>query len=714
MYFISVITEIKIGGSMKILQSGLIVAILYLLNGCGNDDARKDVFDGVVADIVYQNGYIYTANDALSVAETVAIKSGEIIYVGTTEGVQSYIGEQTIIEDLESKMMLPGLHDAHIHPTGIVDVDMCDLGVKEMNLDELVAALNECKARYKYADDEIIFALQWNSYVGNEPTSNFVNMLAALDSISITQPVFLSGPDGHTAAANSFALNNVKNDKGEVVGLSRATLQEEFSKYVPFVGVDAAGNPNGKLSESAVHLVGVPNFLYPLQQNPEELPKIARKLNKYGITSVQDAWVGPDELALYKQLADSGEMTFRLTAAQKYSVANNISAGVINYNALVNDANIVRDSLQNYPYMKADAIKIMIDGVQEGSLIEVPPTLPTSVMLDNLNQPLVDLSQLDDGIISLNGYVDLDSEYCEVVRSNPENYDEPIEVANFLAVYSFHPTQCLKEKGEALAASGDTPLLKAHNIEPISFLNTFVTALDAADFTVHMHAIGDGAVRLAIDAIESAKNANVTSELPHAIAHLQVVHPDDQQRLGELGIYLAYTYGWAIPDYYYNLSVIPFLVKLDDLAPSTLFDPSNYYMKAIYPTRTTKTAGAVLIAGSDAPVDTREPLPFSHMATGMTRNEYIGDELYSLNSEQVLTVHEMIAAYTINGAKALRQADIVGSIEVGKRADLVIIDRNIVKLAESENPQDVYDIFDTQVLTTIFDGKVVYQSKGSN
>lgn len=688
---------------MKKITSVMAVAILGLLTAC--DDDKE-----IAADDVYQNGYIYTVDSHQSVAEAVAIKAGEIIYVGNTQGAKKFIGENTKVHDLERKMMLPGLHDSHIHPTGIVDVDVCDLGVESMDLDKLVAALTACQVKYQYDDKEIIFALQWNSYVGNEPTANYSNLIKALDAISTTQPVYLAGPDGHSAAANSYAFAQVKDAQGKVVGLNKTTLANEFSQFKPFVGVDAEGNPNGNLTESAVHLVGVPNFLYPLQQNPQELPKIAQKLNKYGITSVQDAWVGDDELTLYKTLANSGQMSFRLTAAQAYSAEGYVQGGQVNYSALIAKAEATRDSLRDYPYMKADAVKIMIDGVQEGSLIEVPPTLPTSVMVDHFKQPIVDLSALDEGLITLNGYVDLQGQLCQMVREQSNNYDDQDEINAFMATHNYHPSQCLMKKGDLLAANGDTLTLDQEGVSAVEFLNNFVTKLDSAGFVVHMHAVGDGAVRSAIDAIEIAKKSNKNSSLPHTIAHMQVVHPDDQQRLGELGIYLAFTYGWAIPDYFYDLSVIPFVEELPNLEPETLYNEANYYIQATYPTKTAKNAGAVLIAGSDAPVDTREPVPFSHIATGMTRNNLVGDDVFALNANQTLSVHELIAAYTINGAKAMRQDDIVGSIEVGKRADLIILDRNIVELAESDDPAKVYDVSETQVLTTIFDGKRVYQA----
>ena len=688
---------------MNTFKKGLSISSLALLAACGSDSN-----DALNADTVYQNGYIYTSDAKQSVVQAVAVKDGQIVFVGTTAGAQDYVDADTTLVDLENKMMLPGLHDVHIHPTGIVDVDMCDLGVEEMNLDELVAALNVCKTTYQYAEGEMILALQWNSYIGNGPTANYGNLIEALDGVSSTQAVYLLGPDGHSAAANSVALASAKNSAGEIVGLSKTTLQTTFSRYAPYVGVDSDGNPNGYLTESAMGVAGVPDFLYPLRENPQELPKISEKLNKYGITSVQDAWTGPEQLALYKTLADEGGQTFRLTAAQAYDVSEFTSQQTVDYTSLVNEVKATRDSLAAYPFIKADGVKLLMDGVQEGNILEVPPTLPTSVMLDHYKQPIINLSQFDEGVVTLDGYVDTNSSVCQDVRANGANYDETAEIETFMANNNFHPGQCAQVKGEVLGADANSIVLTENGVSTTEFVNKFVSALDKADLTVHMHAVGDGAVHAAIDAIENAKQENPNSSVPHAIAHMQVVSPADQQRLGELGIYAAFTYGWAIPDYYYDLSVMPFLDELADFEPASLYNADNYYMQATYPTKTVKDAGAVLVAGSDAPVDTREPVPFSHMATGMTRDDLVGEEPVALNANQRLTVHDMIAAYTINGAKALRQDDIVGSIEVGKRADLIVIDRNIVELAESENPDDVYEIYDTEVLATIFDGKVVY------
>lgn len=685
-------------------RTALILAMLCTLPGCKNDNDTPE------AELIFVNGYVYTSDKQQSIASSVAIRDGEILYVGSDDEARRYSGDTTRVVDLAGKMMLPGLHDVHIHPTGIVDVDMCDLGMEPMNLDALVAALEQCKQTYQYGEGELILALSWNSYEGNDATDTYPSLVAALDAVSDKQPVYLQGPDGHSGAANSYALARVKNAAGEVVGINKTTLAGEFKAYAPFVGVDANGNPNGNLTESALHLAGVPDFLYPLRTNPQELPKIAEKLNRYGITSVQDAWSGKEQLALYKTLADNGDMTFRLTTAQAFDITDFAHDNSIDYSGLIANLKATEASLDEYPYIKADSVKIMVDGVQEGNLFENPPTLPTSVMLTPFKQPLLDWDQLEQGELHLKGYVNTASEECVAVRANPDNFSSDEAKTSFHSQNGFYPQQCAEERGELLGADRNSFSIKAQSVSTLDFLVRFVTELDKAGLTVHMHAVGDGATRAAIDAIETAKAANPASTLPHAIAHMQLVHPDDQQRLGKLGIYLAFTYGWAIPGYDYDLSVIPFVDELDSLAAESLYQPDNYYMQAVYPAKSAKDAGAVLVAGSDAPVDTREPVPFVHMATGISRSDFVGDELITLNADQQLSIHDMLAAYTINGARALNQDALVGSIEVGKRADLIVIDRNVVKLAESDDPMAVYDIAETQVLTTLFDGKVVYNA----
>jgi len=171
--------------------------------------------------------------------------------------------------------------------------------------------------------------------------------------------------------------------------------------------------------------------------------------------------------------------------------------------------------------------------------------------------------------------------------------------------------------------------------------------------------------------------------------------------MGELGLYLAYTFAWMGPVLEYDMTVIPFIEELGGV--EDLYDPKSYYMQNVYPVRSTLEAGAVVVGGSDAPVDDLSPRPLFNMAGGVTR---IGPDGNTLNAVQTIDIHQMIRAYTLDGARAMSQEDLVGSIEVGKRADLAVLERNIVELYEAGQ---ALEILDTQVNLTVFDGEIIYR-----
>lgn len=219
-----------------------------------------------------------------------------------------------------------------------------------------------------------------------------------------------------------------------------------------------------------------------------------------------------------------------------------------------------------------------------------------------------------------------------------------------------------------------------------------------------MHSIGDRSTRVALDALEAARASNGNSGIPHTLAHLQVVHPDDQQRLGELGLYLTFTYAWTTPQLAYDMLVSPFIqpTKAGQSLSEAIYDPMSYLHGALYPVERSRQAGAVLVAGSDAPVDSRDPRPFENMAAGIVQAAGSGDDF---RASQRTSLAEMLAAYTINGARAVRQGDITGSIEAGKSADFIVLDRDLFALVKAGTPELIAD---TQVEQTVFMGETVY------
>jgi predicted amidohydrolase YtcJ len=228
------------------------------------------------------------------------------------------------------------------------------------------------------------------------------------------------------------------------------------------------------------------------------------------------------------------------------------------------------------------------------------------------------------------------------------------------------------------------------NVGPSYFtqpnLNRIVALADAAGFTVHVHAIGDRATRSALDAFAYTRATNGVSDNRHQIAHLELVDPGDFPRFKSLGVIANFQLEWAERDDYITAGTIPFI------------GPRR--AKYLYPARSLRDAGAFIVGGSDwnaGPFD-----PFIAMEHGITRSESKGKP--PLLPEQSLTLQNIVDAYTINAAHALKAEATTGSLEVGKLADLIILDRDIFRI-------DPYDLHNTKVLATYLDGRVVFEAK---
>jgi predicted amidohydrolase YtcJ len=148
------------------------------------------------------------------------------------------------------------------------------------------------------------------------------------------------------------------------------------------------------------------------------------------------------------------------------------------------------------------------------------------------------------------------------------------------------------------------------------------------------------------------------------------------------------------------MMVAPFIDELDGVAD--LYNPDHYYMKNVYPAKSIQDFGGNLVNGSDAPVGSRDPMPLVSLAQSIYRSN--GETV--LNEKERIDIHSAIAAFTINGARLFGHEERLGSIEVGKIADIIVLDQNIVNLAERNEPQKIAD---TKVIMTVFDGNVVFE-----
>jgi hypothetical protein len=640
------------------------------------------------ADFVLRNARVYTEDAARSTAQALAARDGRIVYVGTTAGAAALIGPKTQVEDGGGRLVLPGLADIHLHPTGIADLPMCSFESKPFTLEAMAPFIQDCIRQFGIAPGEWVVVQQWNYTSGNQPSATVPTLRAALDRAAPGNPVVLEGNDGHHAAYNSAGLARARNEAGSRIGYSRATLAKDFQPFVKLIGVDAVGEPNGTVNEDAREAIDAPNMLEAnfktLMKTPEKVPQ---RLNSVGITAIQDAMVPPTILPFYDTLAADNKLTVRVNLMQFYLPETFRGPdGHIDYDKLIAGAKAVRARYAGSDLVRAEGIKIFADGVLEGNPYAVPPTLPDSPSLKPYLQPIFGPDAA--GKLTTKGYVDTGSTLCGDVRAHPDKYAGADAVAGFMKANGYYPGQCDISSGKF-----------QHDRQ---VMLDYAKAAHLAGFTLHIHAIGDAAVRVAIDAIEQARAADGNDKTLDTIAHLQVVSPEDIQRIGKDHLFLAYTYSWANAEPDYDISVTPFFEHVGGNSYADYHNPDFYYEKAFYPARSTKAAGGILAAGSDAPVGTRDPQPFVNIQAGVTR---AAPGLPPANPWERLTIRDLIDAYTINGARTMGRSAEFGSLEVGKSADFILLDQDILALADAGHPDKIGQ---TKVLETWFRGRKVY------
>lgn len=218
-------------------------------------------------------------------------------------------------------------------------------------------------------------------------------------------------------------------------------------------------------------------------------------------------------------------------------------------------------------------------------------------------------------------------------------------------------------------------------------LVTAITALDAAGFQVHVHAIGDRAVRESLDAIAAARTANGLRDNRHHLAHLELVHPDDVPRFAELGVTANMQALWACNEPQLTDLTLPFL------APDT--------HPHVFPFGALAATGTQLACGSDWPVSTPDPFQQMHVAVNRTEPPQADrDYMPPLLPEQRLTARQALDAFT-RGSAYVNHLDQCGSLRPGNFADFTVIDGDLLDA-------DTESIAERHAVMTIVGAEVVH------
>jgi len=235
--------------------------------------------------------------------------------------------------------------------------------------------------------------------------------------------------------------------------------------------------------------------------------------------------------------------------------------------------------------------------------------------------------------------------------------------------------------------TGHTTGNTGHSYLDAALLAEAVTRLDALGFQVHVHAIGDRGVREALDAFEAARASSGATDNRHHIAHVQVIHPRDIPRFRQLGVTANIQALWAAEDAQMRALNEPVL------------GPERYAQQ--YPFGALLRDGATLAAGSDWPVSTPDPLQAVHVAVNRTAPDAPPGTPAFL-PDQALTLGDALAAYTAGSAHICHAESYAGSLEIGKRADLAVLDRDVFAAPRTR-------IGAARAVLTLAGGEIVYE-----
>ena len=540
-------------------------------------------------DKLFINGEIYSMKKEGEKFQSLGIKDGKIIFLGTNDEAKNVSSKELI--DLKGKMMIPGMADAHLHLYAYCqNLTFVDLS-KVHNINEMINLMKEKIKNVKKGD--------WVKGVNFDQSKwkeNRFPTLEEMNSISKDNPVIIKRCCLHAVVANSKAL--------EIVGIGKNYQAGSGG----IVELDKNDMPNGILREQSTKVFDdiLPDPLKDIEVQKRIMQNVLNDMSSKGITTIHTyaakIWQYNEDINIYKNFEKEGKLPLRVTVC---------------IDELFEPEILTKEKLNN-PYRKVQlgAYKIFSDGSMGSRSAALKK--PYSDDPQNSGFMLFTQEELNNKILT--GY--------------------------------------------------------EHGLQPA------------------IHAIGDRALDMTLSAIEhtlkTTKEKGMTDEeqknrLPFRIIHVQMIDDDLLERMKKLPLVLDIQPIFLCTDLHW----------IEDRI-------GKERLKGSFALKTMEKAGLIQTGGSDCPVETYEPLKGIYAA--VTRQDMEGYPTEGFLPEERLSVYEALCMYTKNVHYATGQESVLGTLEIGKFADLTVLEKNLFKIDKKE-------IKDVKVEQTYVAGNCVFMIK---
>ena len=565
---------------MRIRALTILLAAIVVTACQSDQDAADEGPDVKGADRVLTGGKIYTVNDSQPWAMAVAVVRRKLVYVGSDEGVQRYIGPDTVVSNLNGRLVIPGLVDSHTHP-GRMGRFPKPAPLPTTSRDDIIAAI----AEYADANPDLPWIVMCCFPLNLYDNGRTGPRKKELDRIVPDRPVWITSDIGHSIWVNSVAL--------QLMGVKRSTVDPHPG--VSFHVRDRQGEATGWIKESAVRAYKAEIFKINKRAHQEGMLKYLEYLVRHGVTSVFDAGNSYDSDAVYSYLSDL-------------------------------------DKAGRLPLRYEGSYHIFLPGQQRDAV---------------------------DGLKRLKGKYSGNRLGLNTVKIHFDGSNE-------------------NRTGAVLEPYRDDPGNRGGTVMDMGELRDFMLQLHDAKFDLHVHTVGDRAVQIVLNAAESATIAMAGQFYPRiTVSHLDIIDSVDYPRFKQLGVIANYTPTWHGANY--NDPVLVALGKerySRTLVAQPLFDDD-----------------AVVTFSSD--VTSLSSIEFANPYLGMQiahNRQYAQDSVVASwgppdirgPMTERLSMEDIIKSYTLNGAYQLRMEHQLGSIEVGKLADIVVLNQNLFEIDRNQ------------------------------